>query len=122
AGNIDASPASRNFTIDLTLPDTAFTGGPVDPHPKNDTKPSFTFNSPTDATATFQCSVDNAAFTTCTSPHTTATLAAGAHNIRVRAIDAAGNIDATPAVRNFTIDLTAPDTSFTGGPVDPTPT
>ncbi len=120
--NVDPTPARRNFTIDLTPPDTAFTGGPVDPTPTNDSTPSFSFNS-ADATATFQCSVDNAAFAACTSPHTVSRRArAGAHNIRVRAVDPAGNVDATPAVRNFTVDLTAPDTSFTGGPVDPTPT
>jgi CSLREA domain-containing protein len=119
--NVDPTPARRSFTIDLTPPDTAFTGGPANPTPTNDSTPTFTFSSP-DATATFQCSVDNAAFAACTSPRTTAVLGEGAHNIRVRAVDTAGNIDATPALRNFTIDLTPPDTAITGGPVDPTPT
>ena len=121
AGNVDATPAVRNFTVDLTPPNTAITGGPLDPTPTNDTTPSFSFNSPTDATATFQCSVDNAAFTACTSTHTVSpALGEGAHNIRVRAIDTAGNVDATPAVRNFTVDLTPPDTAITGGPTGPT--
>ena len=46
----------------------------------------------------------------CTSPLTTAALADGAHSVSVRAIDAAGNIDPTPATRSFTVDTAPPAT------------
>ena len=53
--------------------------------------------------ARFECSLDAGAFAPCTSPATFAPLAAGAHTVRVRAIDSAGNVDATPAERGFTV-------------------
>ena len=62
--------------------------------------------------ATFQCRVDGGQFATCTSPFTTAALAQGAHTFEVRALDAAGNADPTPASRAFTIDTAAPDTTI----------
>ena len=98
AGNVDASAAVRNFTVDLTPPDTNITGGPTGP--TNDSTPTFNFNSP-DATATFQCRVDAQPFAACTSAHTTAALGDGPHTFQVRAVDPAGNIDPTAAQRAF---------------------
>ncbi len=57
--------------------------------------------------------MDAAAFAVCTSPHTTPPLSDGAHSFEVRAIDAAGNVDPTPARRSFTVDTAAPDTTIT---------
>ncbi len=57
--------------------------------------------------------MDAAAFAVCTSPHTTPQLSDGAHSFEVRAIDAAGNADPTPATRSFTVDTAAPDTTIT---------
>ena len=39
----------------------------------------------------------------CTSPATFSGLAAGPHTFAVRAVDAAGNADPTPAIRSFTV-------------------
>jgi hypothetical protein len=52
----------------------------------------------------------------CTSPVSYAGLADGAHTVSVRAIDAAGNVDATPAVAAWSVDATAPETFFTAVP------
>ena len=52
-------------------------------------------------------------FATCASPFTTAALAPGAHTFEVRALNAAGAADTTPASRAFTIDTTAPNTNLT---------
>jgi hypothetical protein len=53
--------------------------------------------------ATFQCSLDSGAWVACSSPQTYTALAKGWHTVRARAIDPAGNVDATPAAYNFKI-------------------
>ena len=65
--------------------------------------PAFTADEP----ATFRCSVDGGAATTCTSP-LVLTPAEGRHTVTVSATDVMGNADATPAVAAFAIDRTAP--------------
>ena len=64
--------------------------------------------------STFQCSIDGAAYTTCNASLVTTTLADGSHTISVRATDAAGNTDATPATYTWTI--TGLTTTVTDGP------
>jgi hypothetical protein len=100
-------------------PGTTITDGPD--NPTNSTSATFEFTS--NATgATFECSIDNAAFTAvgCTSPRTYTGLSEGPHNFKVRAVRS-GQTDATPAEYNWTIDLTPPGTSLTPPlPTDPT--
>jgi large repetitive protein len=117
AGNTDGSPALHTWTIDVTPPDTAITSAPSTP--TNATTASFQFTA-TEAGSTFQCALDGGAFTACTSPHGYTGLAAGAHTFAVRATDGVGNTDPTPAMAAWTIDLTAPDTTITAMPADPT--
>ena len=123
ADNVDATPASRAFTVDTVAPDTTITGPSG---PTNDATPTFSFGS-NESPVTFQCSLDGAAFTTvgCTSGAALPTQTPGSHTFQVRAHDAATNFDATPASINFTVDTVAPDTTLTGpsGPTnDATPT
>jgi hypothetical protein len=116
AGNTDESAATRTWTIqgaDDTAPDTTITAGPSGP--TNDTTPTFSFTSD-EAGATFSCRVDDDSYATCTSPWTTDELDDGTHSISVRATDAAGNADQTPATRAFTIDTTPPTTTITSAP------
>jgi len=117
AGNTDATPASYTWTIDLTAPETTITSGPSDP--TNSTSASFSFSS-TEAGSTFQCSLDGGAYASCTSPKSYGGLAAGSHTFQVRAIDPAGNTDATPATSTWTVDVAAPNTSLTSNPANPT--
>ena len=105
AGNTDATPATRTWTIDTpdtTPPDTTITAGPSGT--VTSTTAQFSFIS-TEA-GTFECSLDAAAYAACTSPVTYTGLSAGSHTFSVRATDAAGNTDATPATRTWTIDTT----------------
>ena len=64
----------------------------------------------------FQCSVDSAEFTTCTSPHSVTGLADGAHTFAVRAVDESGNVDPTPAELQWTINTSDAALEFTTAP------
>ena len=112
-GNVDPNPAAFNWTVDTTEPDTLITSGPA--ALSNSGEASFVFFSPKTG-STFECSLDGAAFTACDSPLDYTALAAGSHTFDVRAIDVAGNVDATPADYAWTIDLTPGDTLITSGP------
>lgn len=109
-GETFTSSSQVSFIPDCSPPETTITSGPTGP--TNDTTPSFGFSS--SESASFQCSVDGAAFSGCSSPLTTAALPEGAHEFRVRAIDAAGNVDSSPATRTFTVDITVPTASIDG--------
>jgi hypothetical protein len=116
AGNADPTPAGRSWTIDVTPPETTIDSGPADP--TNITSAGFAFSA--GEAASFECRLDGGIFAPCSSPHARAGLDEGSHAFDVRAIDAAGNIDATPARYSWTIDVTPPETSIDAGPADPT--
>lgn len=111
AGNRDATPASRAWTVDLSAPQTSL--GPS----ADTTGPSttFTFTTP-EADATFECRLDDGDWADCTSPAALTGLADGVHSFEVRAVDAAGNADASPALREWAVDATAPETVIDSGP------
>ncbi len=70
----------------------------------------FVFSS-SEPNSTFECKLDTAAFAACTSPYVArAPWPTATHTFSVRATDAAGNVDPTPATRTFTVDTTAPET------------
>ena len=110
-GNTDPTPANYNWTI-APVPDTMITSSPATT--TNSTSANFTFTS-TVAGSTFECSLDNAAFTACTSPKSYTKLKVGNHNFKVRAT-AGVNTDPTPASSDWTIDTKAPDTTITSSP------
>ena len=113
AGNVDPSPATRTWIVDLTPPDTTITSGPTGTMAS--TSAAFMFTS-TEAGSTFSCSLDGGAMAACTSPFSAMSLAQGPHTFAVAATDAAGHTDATPATRSWTVDTNPPATSITGGP------
>jgi hypothetical protein len=87
----------------LAVPDTTITSGPSDgstaASPVN-----FSFSgAPSDGF--YQCKMDSASFSRCTSPKGY-TLSNGAHSFQVRALAANGTADKTPATRSFTIGAT----------------
>jgi hypothetical protein len=81
-------------------PDTTITSGPADGALLLPGPVSYTFASDQGG-ATFECSVDNAAFAACTSP-ATYDLPPDGHLFKVRAV-LAGEPDPTPAQRIWTI-------------------
>jgi hypothetical protein len=98
---------------DTTAPQTALTDGPTGTIASTDV--SFSFSS-SETTSTFSCRLDSGAPAPCQSPRSYAGLADGSHTFTVAAVDEAGNADATPASRTFTVDATAPDTTIDSGP------
>jgi hypothetical protein len=115
AGNTDASPDSYTWTVDTVAPNTT-----IDSNPNaltNTTSANFSFSS-NEANSTFQCKLDGGAYASCTSPKSLSGLSDGSHTFSVRATDAAGNIDPTPADFTWTVDTTPPDTSITGSPAE----
>jgi hypothetical protein len=95
--------------VDDAAPDTKITSGPAGGATTYELNISFGFSATDDPqdpadgpSSTFQCSLDGGAWTSCASPKTYSSLAAGQHTFRVRALDGAGNIDGTPASRTFT--------------------
>src|SRR5205085_6749265 len=116
AGNAAVPPASRTWTVDTTAPQTSIAAQP--PNPSNDTAPSFPFSS-SETGSTFECRVDGGSWAPCTNPHSLSGLTDGPHTFAVRATDAAGNTDASPATYTWTVDTAAPDTSITSAPTNP---
>jgi putative glycosyl hydrolase/Big-like domain-containing protein len=103
AGN-ESQIKTRSFTVDTIPPQTTITGGPSGP--TADHTPTFTFSS-SQANSTFQCRFDAQPFAACSGPgasHTPTTpLSTGNHTFAVRARDRAGNLDASPATRAFSV-------------------
>jgi len=101
--------------IDAVAPDTTFTSQPD--NPSTSASASFTFSG-NDASgsgvASFEASLDGAAYSTVTSPASLAGLADGSHTFAVRALDVAGNADPTPASYTWTIDTAAPSAPSIG--------
>jgi hypothetical protein len=104
AGNVDTQAQPITWAVDSTPPETTL----ADPGVViGESDPAFTFSA-SETNATFQCSLDDAPFAACTSPDRVEVPHSGAHKFSVRAVDAAGNIDPTPAVYSWTSDLTPP--------------
>jgi hypothetical protein len=108
AGNVDPTPATLPFTVDITAPAAPALSG---------TPEAFTFSAEPDAT--FGCALDGPAgpgvFAPCTSPQSYLGLPPGAYTLRVRATDLAGNTGPS-ATLEFSVAAPPP------GPVPPVPT
>jgi hypothetical protein len=114
AGNTDPTPASYGWFVDLTPPDTVLTGKPT--NPTNNSSATFTFAS-TGGGFGFDCALtSNSGQTTsypdCVSPMAVSNLSDGSYTFQIRAKDAVGNVDPSPASYNWNVDTTPPDTSI----------
>lgn len=104
---------------DGTAPETSIITGPSGSTTM--TAAAFSFVSD-ESGSTFSCSLDAAEFTGCTSPAGYSGLAVGGHTFRVRAADAAGNVDTSPAQRTWQVvaPTPAPVVTITDGPTGTT--
>lgn len=114
AGNVDPSPASRTWSVDRTGPETVIDAGPV--ASVNVATASISFSSPSSDAVRFECRLDGAAFGACISPASLSGLATGLHRFEVKAFDAVGNPDPTPAIITWTVDTTPPETVLASAP------
>ncbi len=141
AGNVDDTPAIDTWTVEATPPpppppppDTTPPETSIDASPSSPTQAtaaSFSFSS-SEAGSSFQCKLDSAAWTGCSSPQSYSGLSVADHTFSVRATDAAGNVDDTPAIDTWTVeatpppppppppDTTPPETSIDASPSSPT--
>lgn len=85
-----ADRVTRSPTQDVTAPQTRVVSGPSEED--EDTPLEFTASE----AATFDCSLDDGPFRSCSSPEEYDDVGAGWHTVEVRAVDASGNRDATP--------------------------
>jgi hypothetical protein len=97
--------ASRMTPPDTTPPETTITAGPAEGSTTTQADTSFSFSS-SEANSTFSCQLDGGDFSPCTSPKPYRGLPNGSHAFEVKATDAAGNTDATPVRRTWTVSTT----------------
>src|SRR5206468_3499560 len=122
--NRDPSPASFNWTVDTVPPDTSIASA-TDGHnsvittgsntSSNSVKFTFSANDTGGVGVDhIECSLDNASYTTCTSPvqFTSANISDGTHTFKVSAHDNVGNLSPSPSSFNWTVDTVPPTTTI----------
>jgi outer membrane protein assembly factor BamB len=114
-GHVEAYSGTRTWTVgppssDTLAPDTRVTAAP--PLVTAGTSARFVFDS-NEYGASFACQLDGGGWTACSSPKDITGLADGEHQLDVRARDAAGNVDQTPASWRWTVDTLPPTSSAT---------
>lgn len=111
AGNVDPSPVSYSFTVelDLTPPETFLIETPPNP---SGSSVAFTFGATDNATPAqfleFECRLDSndpLAWLECTNPAAFANLTPGSHTFQVRATDGSDNIDPSPATYTWNVGV-----------------
>jgi hypothetical protein len=110
----ETPPEEEEAPPDTTAPETAISAGPASM--TGSTSATF-FLTTNESGSSYECELDGGSWTSCTSPKSYSGLALGPHQFSVRTVDAAGNVDATPATRKWTIE----DTSEPEPPADTTP-
>jgi hypothetical protein len=100
AGNPLAAAHSWSFTTAAVPPQTTIDSGPSGS--TTSTSATFTFSA-SEPGASFECKLDAGSWKSCQSPAAYSGLAAGEHSFEVRASDAGGAADPTPASRHWTV-------------------
>ncbi|MDD5223898.1 MAG: hypothetical protein PHE84_07895 [bacterium] len=92
SGRVDSSPATFSWKVDRVPPETEIVQTPDSP---SDAEVGFGFAC-NEGNCTYECNLDSAGFSVCPVP-SVFRLANGVHILSVRAVDQAGNVDASPA-------------------------
>jgi hypothetical protein len=117
AGN-ESPVATRSYDLDRQAPSApTVTAGPNGP--TNDNTPTWTFTTETGVT---ECQIERGAttvvaWTSCASGYTPTLSVDGAHTLKLRTTDAAGNVSSPVTTRSFELDRALPVApTITGGP------
>jgi subtilisin-like proprotein convertase family protein len=127
-GTIEGWGTSTSTAACARNPQTTITSGPMPGEVVESTSAAFQFAATeTPGNPPFECRLDGQAFEDCTSPKSYSGLSEGNHTFEVRAIDADGDADPSPASRTWRVDTLGPavdiDVPAEGALVfDPTPT
>src|SRR5919106_1311126 len=120
-GNLSPDPSSFNWTIDTESPNTIISNVTDGNRTSISNGSNTRFNSATFefsgndtgvGISSFECSIDNSNFTTCSSPVQATNLTEGNHIVKVRSQDTVGNIDISPPSFSWTVDTVPPETSI----------
>jgi hypothetical protein len=101
-GNVDPSPASVTWTLDLTHPETVITGRLRHATRRGRMTVRFVGRDP-GGMGHFLCKLGRRPWSACSSPYTTPPLPRGNYTLYVRAIDAAGNAARHPVAVSFKV-------------------
>ncbi len=113
AGN-ESAAAPYTWTIDVVPPPTPILDS-TPPNPSGSSSAEFTF-SDAEGDASFQCGLDGASFSACSSPQKYALLADGGHVFAVRAVDPAGNASIPTTGYAWLIDTVRPVVTLSDKP------
>jgi hypothetical protein len=114
-----SSTQSVAWVTNLTPPSVSLTSTPASIDNLASGLLLFTGTDSAGESLTFDCQLDSAPVSTCSSPFAYAALAQGSHNFSVTAKDVAGNMS-TPATVAWTVDLTPPTVTISSGPASST--
>ena len=123
----ESTLTTRSWTVDSVAPQTTIDAAPPSLTSSRSAHLAFHGTDNGSGVAGYQCALDGAAYAGCTNPVDYSGLADGSHSFGVRAIDNAGNVDASAATASWTVDATPPPAPLiTSAPpdpsADPTPT
>jgi subtilisin-like proprotein convertase family protein len=99
---IDVGTIAGGWSLDLQATDITPPETVIGAKKIKGTTAKFKFSS-NEPGSTFQCKLDKHSFKPCSSPKKYKNLSSGKHKFKVRAVDAAGNVDASPSKKKFTI-------------------
>jgi hypothetical protein len=99
---------------DTTAPETTITSAPGATTASAGASFEFASN---ESGSTFHCRLDGVSWDSCSAPRAYASLAGGSHRFEARATDSAGNVDSSPASRDWTVQLDS--TPAAGGSCQP---
>lgn len=93
-----SASASLSWIKDTVEPNTTITSNPNSTNYSTTASFAYTSSEP----ATYQCSLNSAAYSTCSTPLSYTSLTNGAYTLNIRSVDLAGNIESTPATYAWT--------------------